>query len=238
MDILNTLRTTDLSRLDPNGGVLVCTAYWRPKQEDPDPEHPGEKAVIVSYLPVASRERCPCGSGDLFKVCCQPLPYWQPLCPNPDMQGYRPLAPQEVRFANVTADAVYTFLQKDTRLYCVQDTPPQAFWILWGDPAFEAPYGIHCFGDLELQRDRTLLVTALSEKRMEVLIDLLQPLKLGTPQIQYDPQPKLEKPRRQASGRKRRHSFGRTKNQLLGQSPQLGKGNWCDLTNCLSMLSQ
>ena len=41
----------DISRLDPNGGVLVSATYWRPREGDPDPEHPGEKIAIVSYLP-------------------------------------------------------------------------------------------------------------------------------------------------------------------------------------------
>lgn len=56
-----------------------------------------------------------------------------------------------------------------------------------------------CFGDLELQEKPTLLVTALSDTRMEVLQDLVPPLELGIPQMQLDPFPRLEKPVRKAS---------------------------------------
>jgi SEC-C motif len=205
MDILNASKMLDLSLLDPNGGVLVYTTYWRPEQGAPDPEHPGEKVNVVSYLPVAPKDPCPCGSGNLFQACCQPLSYWQPVCLNPGMQGYQPMEPQVAHLSNIPPDAVYGFLQKDEQLYCVQDNKLHTFWILWGDPALETPYGILCFGDLELQEDHTLLVTALSKKRMGTLIDLLQPLNLGTPQIQHDPVPHLEKPRRRVSVRKRRH---------------------------------
>jgi hypothetical protein len=37
--------------LDPSGGVLVVTTYWRPRSGDPNPEQPGEKLSILSYLP-------------------------------------------------------------------------------------------------------------------------------------------------------------------------------------------
>jgi SEC-C motif len=206
MNRLNTAKMMDLSCVDPRGGVLVYATYWRPAQGASDPMHPGEKANVISYLPVAPRERCPCGSGHLFEACCQSLPYWQPVCPNPGMQGYRPMEPQVAHFSNVPTDAVYALLQKDDQLYCVQDNKPHTFWILWGTPALQAPYGILCFGDLEVREDRTLVVTALSTKRMETLIDLLQPLNLDTPQIQHDPAPHVEKPRRSVPVRKRRRS--------------------------------
>ena len=67
----------------------------------------------------------------------------------------------------------------------------------------DVPYGTLCFGDFELQENRTLLVTALSDARMEVLLDLLHPLKLSTPKIQRDPFPRLEKPGRKGPKGKR-----------------------------------
>ncbi len=70
--------------------------------------------------------------------------------------------------------------------------------------SFDAPYGTICFGDLELQEDHALLVTALSDTRMGELLELVQPLNLGTPQMQMDPVPRLEKPGRKTSGGKRR----------------------------------
>ena len=106
---------------------------------------------------------------------------------------------QSARFTNILADAVYAFLQNDERLYCVEDTPDHAFWVYWGEPALDVPYGTLCFGDFELQENHTLLITALSDARMEVLLDLLRPLKLGTPKIQRDAFPRLEKPGRKKS---------------------------------------
>src|SRR6266567_6135100 len=69
------------------------------------------------------------------------------------------------------------------------------------------PYGTLCFGDLELQEDNTLLVSWLSDARMEVLLDLLRPLNLGTPKIQRDVFPRLEKPGRKRPRGKRRRTF-------------------------------
>jgi hypothetical protein len=85
-----------------------------------------------------------------------------------------------------TSSEVYEFLQEDERLYCVEDTPQRAFWIYWGDPAFDLPYGTVCFGDFEWQENHTLLVTALSDVRMKVLLELLRPLNLDTLQMQRD----------------------------------------------------
>jgi SEC-C motif len=205
MDAFDALAGPDLYSLDPSGGVLVVTTYWRPRSGDPNPERPGEKLFILSYLPTDAEELCPCGSGNSFGACCQPLPCWRPVCPNPGMQGYSLVHPQAARFTKIPADVVDAFLQDDERLYCVEDTPQRAFWTYWGDPAFDTPpYGTLCFGDLELQENHTLFVSGLSDARMEVLLDLLHPLKLGTPKMQRDPFPRLEKPRRKGPKRKRR----------------------------------
>jgi hypothetical protein len=205
MDLFDALAGPDLHSLDPSEGVLVVTTYWRPRSEDPNPEQPGEKLSILSYLPTEADELCPCGSGNSFGACCQSLPYWRPVCPNPGMQGYSLVHPQTARFATIPAEVVYAFLQDDERLFCVQDTPQRAFWTYWGDPAFDTPpYGTVCFGDLELQGDDTLVVSGLSDARMEALLDLLHPLKLNTPKMYRDPSPHLVKPGRKASSRKRR----------------------------------
>jgi len=110
------------------------------------------------------------------------------------MQGYSLMHSQSARFTNIPADAVYASLQDDERLYCVEDTPHRVFWVYWGEPALDVPYGTLCFGDFELQDNHTLLVTALSDARMEVLLELVRPLKLGTPQMHRNPLPRLEKP--------------------------------------------
>lgn len=189
----------DLNNLDPNGGVLSRMTCWRPRPGDPDPEYPGEKVFLTSYMPTAAEDPCPCGSGKQFGSCCQPLPYWRPLCPNPGRQGYSLMRSQSARFTNIPADAVYDFLQDDVRLYCVEDTPHRVFWVYWGDPALDVPYGTLCFGDFELQENDTLLITALSDVRMEALLEVVRPLKLGTPQIEVEPYPHLAKPVQNAS---------------------------------------
>ncbi len=197
--------TYDLSQLDPDGGVLVVTTYWRPRPQDPDPERPGEKLTMLSYVPTAAEESCPCGSGQRFGRCCQALSYWHPLCPNPAMAGYSRVAPQTATFAALSAQTrreLRAHLQADERLYCVADAPRNAFWVHWGDPAVEAREGMLCFGDIELRPTGTLVVGALSERRMAALLDLLRPLHLGTPQLQRDPVSPVEKPPRRQPARR------------------------------------
>src|SRR5690349_17979626 len=194
----------DIRRLDPKGGVVIQTTCWRPRRADPNPEQPGERVSILSYHPTNAEDLCPCGSGKRFGACCRPLPYWQPVCPNPDMKGYSLVRPQSARFTTITANAVYAFLREDERLYCVEDTPRRAFWTYWGNPAFDIPQGRLCFGDIELLERHTLLLTALSNARMEILLDLVRPLNLGTPQMQRDSLPRVEKPVQKVSGGKRR----------------------------------
>ncbi len=160
--------------------------------------------MIMSYRPTDADDPCPCGSGKSFGGCCQSLPYWQPLCPNPGGQGFSVMHPQSARFTNVSVHKVYMFLQSDTRLYCTEDTPQRAFWTYWGDPTFDSHYGTFCFGDFELQEDHTLPITALSDTRMEVLLELVQPLNLGTPQIEQELPSLVEKPVRKLSVRRRR----------------------------------
>src|ERR1051326_7560282 len=194
----------DIIRLDPNGGVLVSATYWRPRAGDPNPEHPGEKISIMSYLPTDAKDICPCGRGKSFGVCCQPLPYWRVVCPNPGMEGFSLLRSQTARFTHISGHVVHAFLQDDERLYSVEDRPQRAFWISWGDPALDAIYGTVCFGDFELQKNHTLLITALSDAGMEILLELVSPLNLGTPQMQLEPFTHVEKPLQKASGKKRR----------------------------------
>ena len=198
--------------LDPDGGVLVHTTCWRPRPGDPDPEHPGEKVAMIIYHPTGAQELCPCGSGRRFGSCCGPLPYWRPVCPNPGRQGYSLVHGQTARFTNIPADAVYAFLQADERLYCTEDIPGHVFWAYWGNPAFDIPQGRLSFGDIELLERQTLLISALSDARMEVLLELVRPLKLGTPHIEQDSFLRLEKPAREVPARKRGHTPRRRPN--------------------------
>jgi hypothetical protein len=205
MDTFDTPATVDLSGLDPNGGVLVHAVYWRPQPKDANPDQPGEKLSMMSYLPTGTYAACRCGSGNLFGNCCQPLPHWLPVCPNPNREGHSLMSPQSALFSHIPTDAVYAFLQKDKRLYCVTDTPPYGFWVYWGDPVLYVPsYGTCCFGDFGLQKDGNLLVTATSDRRMEVLLSVLQSLNLGAPQMERKPTPLVKKPIRKVVRRKRK----------------------------------
>ena len=94
----------------------------------------------------------------------------------------------------------------------VDDTPTGGFWILWGEPAYETEYGIICFGDLELKADGSLLVTAMSDVRMQTLLDLLQEIAadcLDTPEITKDSIPQLRKPARDRPKKRRWKLRGR-----------------------------
>src|SRR5690349_15842056 len=91
--------------LDPDKGLLCISVYWRPKRSDSNPEMPGEKLSIASFIPIDdSDEPCLCGSGNPFRTCCQAKPYWQAICPNPDdpsLRSHSPLQPQSATFTNV-----------------------------------------------------------------------------------------------------------------------------------------
>ncbi len=194
MSFLDTLKSIELQDLDPDGGVLSLSVSWKPQPEDPLPDFPGQKLFTVLYIPTRPGDLCLCGSGKRFNACCQPLPYWLPLCPDPAMRGYSLLRPQSAVFTNVPDNKVYAFLQDDERLYCDDDTPEDAMWLYWGNPGVKSPHGILCFGDLKLQKDKTLEISALSDTRMKAILDLLDPLKLGTPRIRKEVAQPLEKP--------------------------------------------
>jgi hypothetical protein len=202
-----------LKQTDPYGGFLLWISFWRPNPADPDPEMPGLKQQMFSFLPVKPDQLCLCGSGQLYRDCCRPKRDWQPICHNPGMEGYSVLVPQEALFETVDAPTLKRRLDDDPRLAIVEDTPGGGFWSLWGDPALEDPqFGIIGFGDLELKADGSLLVTAMSDLRMQTLLDLLQEIAadcLNPPQIRKDPPPRLRKPPLKPARQKRRKSSRR-----------------------------
>lgn len=174
-------------------------SVWKPNPADPDPEMPGLKQSMIFYQAVGLKDKCLCGSGQPYEICCRPKRDWQPVCYNPGAEGYSLLLPQEVLFTQVDGPVLRERLDADSRLACVEDTSKTGFWILWGDPALETEFGIMCFGDLELKPDGSLLVTAMSDLRMQTLLDLLQEVAahcLGEPKIVKDPSPSLRKPPR------------------------------------------
>jgi hypothetical protein len=202
-----------LKQTDSYGGFLLFISFWRPNPSDPDPEMPGLKQQMISFLPVKPDQPCLCGSGQDYQDCCRPKRDWQPICHNPGAEGYSFLAPQEALFETVDAPTLKQRLDDDPRLAIVEDTPGGGFWIMWGDPALEDPQlGIFCFGDLELKPDGSLLVTAMSDLRMQTLLDLLQEIAaacLNLPKISQDPPPRLRKPPLKPRRQKRRQSSRR-----------------------------
>jgi len=195
---------------DPYGGFLLWTTFWRPNPADPDPEMPGLKQSMISYVSLQPEADCMCGSGRTYAACCQAKPLWKPVCHNPDMLGYSVLVPQEARFKTVEAKTLKARFD-DIRLAIVEDTPTGGFWIYWGNPGFETEYGVIGFGDLELQEDGTLLVTAMSDARMQALLDLLQEIAadcLDTPKMSKDPTPVIRKPRKKV---RKKRNWGRGK---------------------------
>ncbi len=176
--------------LDMNGGFLCSWTYWQPDTAAPDPEVPGLKLSMITYLPVAPAADCLCGSGESYARCCRTLRYWQPVCPSPDLRGFGLLAPRSATFRAVDGAAMRERLMDDARLYCTEDTPDRVFWTLWGEPALESEYGIICFGDIELRNRRTLIVSAMSTPRMATLLDLLagaDDAGLPSPTVEHDP---------------------------------------------------
>lgn len=180
-----------------NGGFLCFWTYWQPDPAAPDPDMPGLKQQMVTYLPVAPAADCLCGSGKSYASCCQTLTCWRPVCPNLGLQDYSSLAPQSATFRAVDGAAIHERLMDELRFYCVEDTPDRTFWTLWGEPALESEYGILCFGDLELQYQQVLIASAMSTPHMAVLMDLLAEdaggVGLPDPAVEHGPIPVFDK---------------------------------------------
>ena len=177
--------------IDPYGGFLCMSMHWRPDPEAVDPEMPGEKLSMSSYIPVLPGEKCLCGSGKRYRDCCQLERLWHPVSPNPGgpASGFSLNRPQTARFRDVDGGAIRERLMADARLHCVEASQASSFWILFGDPPLEEGYGILCFGDIELKHNRTLVVSAMRDLRMQTLLALLGQVSvdlLGEPSLTYD----------------------------------------------------
>jgi hypothetical protein len=97
------------------------------------------------------------------------------LCRDPGVETqFSYCRPATATLRPVDGEAVRQKLLADERLICTEDTPQRGFWTYWGDPYVEDDYGILCFGDVELQHRRKLIVTALSETRMGVLLAVIR----------------------------------------------------------------
>ncbi len=181
----------DIGHLDPfidvNGGFLSYCTYWQPDLNAVDPEMPGLKQQMISYISILPSESCLCGSGQSYEHCCRTDRYWRMVCPNVALEGYSLLAPQEAIYDKADGNTVHKLLINDARFQCVEDSKKRSFWILCGDPAFDSQYGVNCFGDIELQGNRKLIVTAMSNNRMRLLLDILSKMIVDFhPIVTYD----------------------------------------------------
>ncbi len=143
-----------LKSSDPYGGFLHWLSVWRPNPDDPDPEMPGLKQQMIIFISVKPEEVCLCGSGQLYGQCCQPKPEWQPICYNLGAEGYSFLVPQEALFHNVDGPTLRRRLDEDSRLAIVEDTPDNAFWILWGDRPWKLNLGSLVLATLSCNRTK------------------------------------------------------------------------------------
>ncbi len=181
--------------IDPNDGFLCISMHWRPNLKDPNPDIPGEKLSMSSFIPLSPKDGCLCGSGKPFRKCCRPKRDWRPVCPNPGWQGYSLVSPQKATFQSTDLSTLRERLMGDARLHCA-DQGPDGFWILFGDPPIQDQYGFLCFGDFELEKNRLLVVTAMSDLRMRVQLELLKEIAgdcLGSPEMSQDSAPTIKK---------------------------------------------
>ena len=177
------------SLINANGGFICLSTHWQPDANSLIPDIPGRKYVMSSFIALRLEDACLCGSEKIYAICCQPKRYWHPICPNPDMNGYSLVAPQTAKFYSVEGTELRKQLLKDTRLHCVENSVKRSFWTYWGEPALKDQYGVLCFGDFELKENNLLIVTAMSELRMNVLLGVLKEIthnKLCDAEITYD----------------------------------------------------
>ncbi len=180
-------------KLDTNAVHLCFINCWRPEEGAKDPDFPGQKLSMLAYMPIPVDEACLCGSGKPFSKCCQRKPFWHPICRNPEIPGenqYSQIKMQSAIFTQVNGRLIHKRLVNDLRLHCTEDTFHRAFWLYWGEPAIKLHEGVLCFGDIELFRNETLQVAAMSDLRMRVILDFLREVcgdLLGEPEMVYDP---------------------------------------------------
>lgn len=172
------MKTINPNRINVNGGYICLWSHWKPApaaEEGTEPESPGVKEELQTYMPQELGETCMCGSGKLYGECCKQEQYWWPLCPDPELEGYSLIAPQSITFRQVDGAVLRQRLMQDDRLVCTDDSPNQEGWSYWGETLVETPgYGIVEFGALELKHNHTLLVTVSSDEQRRVLLHFLK----------------------------------------------------------------
>jgi hypothetical protein len=154
---------------------------------DPDPEVPGRKMHVSSYIQMERDDVCLCGSGKLFGHCCLTARERPVLVPDPGERGYSHLVEQSATFDILDWAALRERLMEEEALHGTEESTDRGFWVLWGDPPVETEHGIVCFGDIEAVSANTPVAAALSHARMHSLLEVLHataPECLGAPTIE------------------------------------------------------
>ncbi|NUM47569.1 MAG: hypothetical protein HUU38_22940 [Anaerolineales bacterium] len=182
------------SRVNVNGGYICLWSHWKAApltEEGTEPETPGTKAELQTYMPQDSDESCMCGSEKPYEECCKKEQYWWPLCPDPELEGYSLVAPQSVTFRQIDGAALRKRLMEDDRLVFTDNSENQETWSYWGETLIETPgHGIVEYGELALKHNHTLLVTVASDEQRHVLLHFLKEIAgdlLSKPVHKYAP---------------------------------------------------
>ena len=183
------MKTINPARFDVNGGYICLWSHWKPDPNLPNPDMPGMKEDLITYMPQANEELCMCGSGKPFEACCRQEQYWWPFCADPELEGFSLLAPQSLTFRQIDGAVLRERLMEDDRLNCTDDRPESGSWSYWGDMTIKTKgYGIVGFGELEIKHNHTLVVTVSSDLRRQVLLKFLKETAgdlLGKPEHKY-----------------------------------------------------
>jgi hypothetical protein len=189
----------NLSDLHPNDVFFVYVSHWQPDPKAANPEMPGLKAMMTMLKLAEPEMPCVCGSGRTFGSCCRRRNYWIPVCVNPDFEGYSKVEILSLVYPSVDEPILRKALANDRRFRCVDDGEDKPHWLFHSDsPKRFAEYGEINLGDIELNPDGSLLVTAMSRTRMAAIRESLEQAGLGLPEpiLTIEPSGRVKKPLR------------------------------------------
>jgi len=183
--------------INPQTGFMSVEVYWRSKQDDRNPNRPGEKISISMFRLCEPEASCYCGSGRAFQGCCRNREKWPVVSPDPGGMSFSQLQAHSSVYPIREVAKLRQAFMTDPRLQCIIDGPGEGgFWLFVDNPPIEITYGRLNFADLEI-KDGRLLVTAMSARRHEVVQKLLAEMAanfLGTASVKIDPPHFLDKP--------------------------------------------
>lgn len=159
--------------IDPRAGFMSLEVNGRPKGGAPNPNRPGEKLSIAMFRPCEPEESCYCGSRLDFQNCCGDRKHWPLVTPDPGGMSFNRMQAHSSVYSIRDVAKLRQAFMADARLQCIEDGPgANGFWLFVDDPPIDIAYGRVNFGDIEI-KDGRLLVTAMSVKRHQVVLELL-----------------------------------------------------------------